>query len=123
IARLERIFSLYRADSDLCRLNRDGRHDAPPLELVELLSLAASVSAASGGAFDVTVQPLWLRYAEHFAAVDADPAGPALDDLLALVDWRGVSVDAGRVALARPGMAITLNGIAQGYITDRVADL
>ena len=29
----------------------------------------------------------------------------------------------GRVAFRRPGMAVTLNGIAQGYITDRVADL
>ena len=27
------------------------------------------------------------------------------------------------IALARPGMAVTLNGIAQGYITDRIADL
>lgn len=123
IARLERIFSLYRPDSDLCRLNRDGVLDLPPLELVELLSYAASVSAATGGAFDVTVQPLWRRYAEHFAAADANPAGPMLDDLLPLVDWRAVSVAAGRIALRRPGMAVTLNGIAQGYITDRVAEL
>jgi thiamine biosynthesis lipoprotein len=28
----------------------------------------------------------------------------------------------GRITLA-PGMAVTLNGIAQGYVTDRVADL
>ena len=28
-----------------------------------------------------------------------------------------------RVGFLRPGMAVTLNGIAQGYITDRVAEL
>jgi thiamine biosynthesis lipoprotein len=28
-----------------------------------------------------------------------------------------------RIAFARPGMAITLNGIGQGYITDRIVDL
>jgi len=123
IVRLERIFSLFRPDSDLCRLNRDGALDLPPLELVELLSYAASISAATGGAFDVTVQPLWRRYADHFAAADADPAGPAVDDLLPLVDWRGIAVAADRIALRRPGMAVTLNGIAQGYITDRVAEL
>lgn len=123
IARLERIFSLYRPDSDLCRLNRDGVLAAPPVELVELLSQAAAVSAATDGAFDVTVQPLWRRYAAHFAAADPDPAGPPLDDVLDLVDWHGVTIAAGRIALARPGMAVTLNGIAQGYITDRVADL
>ena len=123
IGRLERVFSLYLPDSDLCRLNRDGSLAAPPVELVELLSYAAAVSAATDGAFDATVQPLWLRYAEHFAAPDADPAGPVLDDVLPQVDWRGVSLAADRIALARPGMSVTLNGIAQGYITDRVAEL
>ena len=123
IERLERIFSLYRPDSVLCRLNSRGALDLPPFELVEVLALAADVSAATGGAFDVTVQPLWQRYAEHFAAAGADPAGPALTDVLPLVDWRGVTVSVERIAFARPGMAVTLNGIAQGYITDRVADM
>jgi thiamine biosynthesis lipoprotein len=123
IERLERIFSLYRPDSLLCRLNESGVVELPPFELVELLSYAADVSAATEGAFDVTVQPLWQRYAEHFAAVGANPAGPPLDDVLALVDWRGISLAAGRIVFSRPGMAVTLNGIAQGFITDRVADL
>jgi thiamine biosynthesis lipoprotein len=123
IARLERIFSLYRADSALSRLNADGRLELPPLELVELLGRAASVSEATGGTFDVTVQPLWQRYVAHFATPDADPAGPDLTDVLPLVDWRGVHIELTEIALARSGMAVTLNGIAQGYITDRVADL
>lgn len=123
IARLERIFSLYRADSAISRLNAAGVLDAPPLELVELLGRCASFSDQTGGAFDVTVQPLFRRHAEHFATAAADPAGPRLDDVLGLVDWRGVEVGPARVAFARPGMAITLNGVAQGFITDKVTDL
>ena len=123
IARLEAIFSLYRADSAVCRLNTEGALDAPPLELVELLSRCAAFSERTGGVFDVTVQPLFRRYAEHFAAPDADPAGPPIEDALALVGWRGVEIGPERVAFARPGMVITLNGVAQGYITDRVAEL
>ena len=126
ITRLERIFSLYRADSALSQLNRQGRLEAPPLELVELLAFSARVSAATGGAFDVTVQPLWDLYAGHFADPAADPAGPseaALAATLALVDWRAVEIDPARIGFRRPGMAVTLNGVAQGYITDRVADL
>lgn len=126
VERLERIFSLYRPDSALVALNRDGRLEAPPAELVALLSEARRFSELSAGAFDVTVQPLWRLYAEHFAKPDADPAGPraeAVAGARALVDYRGVEVAAGGIALARPGMAVTLNGIAQGYITDRVADL
>ena len=126
ITRLERIFSLYRADSALSQLNRQGRLEAPPLELVELLAFSARVSAATGGAFDVTVQPLWDLYAGHFADPAADPAGPddaALAATLARVDWRAVEIDSARIGFRRPGMAVTLNGVAQGYITDRVADL
>ena len=126
VRRLERIFSLYRADSALVCLNRDGRLDAPPAELVELLSISSRFSRLTDGAFDVTVQPLWALYAKHFSVPDADPAGPSKDAIAgarALVGYEAVHVDPAMIRLARDGANITLNGIAQGYATDRVADL
>jgi len=126
VRRLERIFSLYQADSALVRLNRDGRLDHPPFEMVALLERARFWSAWSGGAFDVTVQPLWALYRDHFARPAASPKGPpeeAIEAARRLVDHRAIEIQPDRVALARPGMAVTLNGIAQGYITDRVAKL
>lgn len=121
IDRLDRIFSLQRGDSSVSRLNRDGRLARPPGELVAVLELAARVSALSGGAFDVTVQPLWRVLAGSVG--DRQPSGDDVVRAAALIDWRAVEATRAAVALARPGMAITLNGIAQGYITDRVADL
>jgi len=126
VARLEAIFSLYRADSALSRLNRQGRLDAPPLELVELLGTAQGFSRLTAGAFDATVQPLWDLYADHFATPAADPAGPdpaAIRTALARVGHGAVDVEPDRIAFAKPGMAVTLNGIAQGYITDRIVAL
>ena len=126
IERLERIFSLYRADSALSQLNRAGWLAAPPLELIDLLAFCARVSAATGGAFDVTVQPIWNLYARHFANPAADPAGPghaALAAAMERVGWRGIDIATDRIAFRRTGMAATLNGVAQGYITDRIADL
>ena len=125
IRRLEAVFSLYRADSALGRLNREGSLATPPFELVRCLAEAGRVSAATNGAFDVTVQPLWDLYAGHFGVPGADPAGPGADEVArarSLVGWRGVDFDAGGVRLARPGMALSLNGIAQGFITDAVAE-
>ena len=125
IERLERIFSLYRPDSALVMLNGAGRLDSPPADLVVCLNQALSMAALSGGAFDPTVQPLWDLHARHFAQPHPDPAGPAPADIeaaRALVDWRRVRLAADVITLA-PGMAVTLNGIAQGYATDRVADL
>jgi FAD:protein FMN transferase len=121
IARLEDIFSLYRADSALSRLNRDGVLQHPPFELLECLSIAGAVHHATDGRFDPTVQPLWATYAEA-AAQGKTPDPTAVKKALALTGWADVSFDAAAIAL-RPGMALTLNGIAQGYIADRVADL
>jgi len=126
IDRLEDVFSLYRPESAISRLNRNGRLTAPPLELVALLAEARSYSERTEGTFDVTVQPLWRLYAAHFARSGADPHGPgeaAHARAQALVDYRAVEVEPAEVRFTRPGMAITLNGIAQGYITDRVAAL
>ena len=125
IARLEREFSLYDAHSALRRLNRDGRLEAPSHDMRRLLAECRRFADLSGGAFDVTVQPLWRLYARHFAAHPEARAGPppaALAAALALVDYRRVEVTPECVMLG-PGMALTLNGIAQGYITDRVAEL
>lgn len=122
IARLEAIFSLYRADSALARLNATGRLDAPPFELLACLSLAAAVHAATEGRFDPTVQTLWTLYAERHSEGRA-PNGREIAATLDRVGWRHVEVDAAGVRFARSGMALTLNGIAQGYVADRIADL
>ena len=122
IARLEAVFSLHRPDSALAHLNATGRLEAPPFELLECLSLCGAVHAASGGAFDPTVQPLWSLHAESHST-GRTPTDPEIAAALSRVGWEGVHADAGAVAFARPGMALTLNGVAQGVIADRVADL
>lgn len=125
IARLEGIFSLYRPHSEISRLNRDGHLPKPSLDMRLVMAEARRFGVLSGGAFDVTVQPLWRLYADHFADRDRRDGPPVgrLEAAARLVDYRRIDLDNARIALARPGMAATLNGIAQGYITDRIADL
>ncbi len=126
IERLEDIFSLYHPDSEIVRLNRHGRIETPSPDLVTLLSTARQISGLTDGAFDVTVQPLWRLYAEHFSGAVADSNGPPAATIEAaknLVDYRAIDVTPSHIRITRPGMAITLNGIAQGYITDRIVDL
>lgn len=125
IARLEGIFSLYRQDSALSRLNRDGALADPPPELLEVLALSRTVHRQTGGLFDPTVQPLFAFYAEWFTKPHRAhaPETHELVPVLARVGMDKIIFDDSRIAFARPGMALTLNGIAQGYITDRIAAL
>lgn len=121
IERLENVLSLYRADSALSRLNSDGRLDAPPFELLDCLAQAGAVHRASGGLFDVTLQPLWSLWAEA-AVAGRRPGLAERRAALARTGWQRVKISTDRITLA-PGMAITLNGIGQGYVADRVAAL
>ena len=121
IARLEGIFSLFRADSALSRLNAEGRLDAPPPELLQCLTLAGAVHRASSGAFDPTVQPLWALWAER-AAAGTRPTQAELAAVRDLGGWDDLRLDEAAITMA-PGMGLTLNGIAQGFIGDRVAAL
>jgi thiamine biosynthesis lipoprotein len=125
-ARLEAVFSLFRPDSALVRLNAEGKLEDAPMDLRILMAEALRLAEISDGAFDPTIQPLWALYASHFSRPDAAPEGPSAAAISAarqLVDWRRVRMEGGGIGLAGPGMAVTLNGIAQGYITDRVGDL
>lgn len=124
IARLESIFSLYRDQSELVLLNRTGIVRSPSLDLRILLEESQSLGQLTDGAFDVTVQPLWQLYADHFRSIGqrADgPAGRIIDRIRRRVDYRQLDVGKQTIGFLRPGMAATLNGIAQGAITDRVA--
>lgn len=123
--RMEELFSLYRPDSYLSRLNRRGRLDRPPGDFLALLRHANRVSELTGGAFDITVQPLWRFYHNHFArpgAVEDAAFRARAAAMRDLVGYGRLRIADQRVSFRRSGMAATLNGIAQGYATDRVAD-
>ena len=117
IRHVERQMSLFDPDSAVCRLNREGVLHHPHPDLVQVLQLAQQVSARSKGAFDVTVQPLWLAW-QGAQRAGRLPTAHELGVARARVGWRGLEVSPERIRLLRPGMALTLNGIAQGFASD-----
>jgi FAD:protein FMN transferase len=123
IDRLENLFSLYRADSAISRLNRMGVLLDPDPDFLSLLSTAASVNRATGGLFDPTVQPLWDAYASLRGRGDNKTADEITDQFSDRVGFEHVHFGASEITFNQPGMALTLNGIAQGYVTDQVAKL
>ena len=110
--------NLFDPDSALSRLNRDGFiHDAPAA-LIEMLAGAQEVANLTGGAFDVSVQPLWQLYDASYKAGRA-PSDAEIAAVRALIGYRNIAIEGTSVRLAKRGMALTLNGIAQGYATER----
>jgi thiamine biosynthesis lipoprotein len=120
IRRLERIAGLSTPGSDIRRLNADGRLEKPDPAMLEMLAVAEEVHRGSGGAFDVTVQPLWIFY-DSFAKRGAWPTDEEAAPARALIGQKGLRFGAEAVSFEKPGMGITLNSLTHGYAADRVA--
>ncbi len=119
LEQVEHVMSLYRPDSQVCRLNASGHLADPHPWLVEVLRAAADLSRRTGGVFDITVQPLMRLYLDA-AAAGRLPTDAEIAAARAKVDWRRVELADGQVRLRGNGTAITLNGIAQGFAADAV---
>lgn len=112
IERLEEVFSLHRNQSELSRLNANGHSVEPSRDLVEVLIDALNWRETTGGAFDPAIQPVWQALAKE-ATVPPEvlaTAGAPIE-----INERGITL--------ATNSALTLNGIAQGRIADRVTEI
>ncbi len=117
VRHVDGLMTVYRPESQVGRLNATGILSDPDPHLVRVLDFSQRLAALSDGAFDVTVQPLWRCHVEAKRRGRL-PTTPEIAAARALVDWRALEVSPLRVTLSRPGMGITLNGVAQGYAAD-----
>ncbi|MBV8443228.1 MAG: FAD:protein FMN transferase, partial [Hyphomicrobiales bacterium] len=120
IRAIDRLASLTRPDSEVFRLNREGFLDRPDSALVEMLHIAEAMHVATAGAFDITIQPLWLAF-DAAARRGTWPSEAEIQALRERIDQGLLQVAPDRIAFAKPGMMITLNSLARGLAADRVA--
>ena len=113
IQRLEKLFSLYLKDSQLNRLNEFGFLENPCADWIELLDSVDWVYKNTNGLFDPTVQVIWKNRFNRKPVPDASlPIG-----------WKWVKFSSQSIHFAKKGIETTFNGIAQGFITDKIVTL
>ena len=122
LKRLEGIFSLYDPTSEVSQLNRTGVVKNPSPELVELLEKSKQLSDLTNGAFDITVQPLWELHSSNSGYSQAQLL-KLEQSIRGLLGYQNLNISNEKISFDKGGMAITLNGIAQGYITDKITQL
>jgi thiamine biosynthesis lipoprotein len=123
---LEGMFSANSANSILSVINAAAGIEPVPAgeDLIRVLERALYFARVSGGAFDPTIGPLvrlWGIGTENAGV----PGDREIEEALSLVNWRDVHLDRerGMVFLARPGMALDLGAIANGYAADEVVKI
>lgn len=122
IRKYERIFSLFDPMSEISMLNEQGKINEPDAEFIKLIKISQNFSAQTNGAFDITIQPLWNLYKKHFENKNSQILTNEIAITIGKVGWQNLMVDNDQVIFKKQGMAISFNGIAQGYITDKVTE-
>ncbi len=123
--RLEMIFTTWREDGELARLNASAGQGPQPAspELVRILLDAQRFARETDGAFDVTVGPpiaLWRTAAERGAI----PSDEEIATARARVGADRIQIDDARGTIAFPaGMSVDLGGLAKGWTLDRLGEL
>ena len=122
--RIDRAMSTYKPDSEISAVNTYAAERPTPVgnELYSLIARSLELSAASGGAFDITYESVGYLYdfrsREH-------PTQNQIAERLAAIDYRHVLLDAKTrsVRFAAPGVRINLGGIAKGYAVEHGAGI
>ncbi len=120
LERLEQMLSRFRPDSELSRLNRDGRSSFASPDLVRVVELALAARDSTGGRFDPTVHDA-LVAAGYDRTFERVPAEAAAGPKHAVACGGSVLVEGLTIEL-EPGTHLDLGGIAKGYAADCVAE-
>lgn len=121
VARLERLYSRYRQDSLLSKINRvaaSGGEIAVDEETAGLLDYADTCHAQSDGLFDITSG--LLRKAWRFDSGQL-PAQELIDQLLQNVGWHKLEWRNPLLRFPQPGLEIDFGGVVKEYAADRAA--
>lgn len=124
--RLEWAMSTYREDSEVCRFGayRGGDWFPVSADTARVVTESLRVSEMTGGAFDVTVDPLVRLWGFGPRRETGEPPPePAITEARRKVDWRKLQARLDPPALRRtsPEISVDLSAIAKGYAADAVA--
>jgi len=121
IVRLDQVLSHFKADSELSKLNGEGRRGFVAVEpsLYEVIQEALAVSRHSGGKFDVTIAPL-LRLWKRAREEKRSPSTAEISSAQRCVGYEKIELNApDRIRFRSNCLEIDLGGIGKGYAVDR----
>lgn len=123
IYRVDALMSPSKEDSQLNILNTRGEVKNADPAFIYVLEQSKYYSDKSGGAFDVTIQPVLDLWRSKFlpGGPQEPPTADELNETLKLVNYSEINTENGNVSL-KPGMKVALGGIAKGYAVDKAIE-
>lgn len=114
------MFSATNTDSELYKLNHaNGQPFTVSSETANLIQEGIHYSELSGGAFDLTIEPVSALW-DFKADKPTVPSSDAIAQAVSHVDYTKVDIQDNTITLEDPEAGIDLGAIAKGYIADQV---
>jgi thiamine biosynthesis lipoprotein len=128
VERIESTLSHWRRDSATSRFNANLSTDlqSVPEELGRLVSFSGRLSAATSGAYDITVAPLVDAWGfGPGKKMGRSPSEEEISEVLSRVGWEKVVISQRVDGLQKthPRIELDLGSILQGYAVDRLHEL
>jgi thiamine biosynthesis lipoprotein len=122
--RIEQLMSTYLPDSEISRINRAAGKKAILVspEVEEVIREGIYWSEQSGGAFDITVEPL-VQLWDFEGDNKIIPGENTIRKTASLVNYKNIEIKDHTVRLQNRGMAINVGGLAKGYAVDRAISI
>jgi thiamine biosynthesis lipoprotein len=123
VLRIESVYSRYRDDSVVSRINAaagSGEWIGIDAETRTLLDFADALHRQSDGLFDITSGILRQAWDFHARTL---PEQSRIEQLLGLIGWQRVERREGAIRLPVAGMEIDFGGFGKEYAADRAATL
>ena len=114
--RIENLLSFYKHNSEISRLNKQGRLEASE-ETIFVIRKAGQFWQATQGAFDITIAPLvklWGFYDKRYRV----PGDSEIKDTLNFIGFDKIKIDDNIIEFKSAGMNIDLGAIAKGFALD-----
>ena len=125
IVRLDGVMSNYTEQSELARLNREGRRGFVTVEpsLFDVVEQSIEFSRRSGGRFDVTIAPLLRVWKDAFAA-GRTPSAREIAEARRCVGYQHIETRPPNQIRFHSGcLELDLGGIGKGYAVERAIEV
>lgn len=124
IDRLTNLMNRFDEKTAIGQLNNEGVLKNISPDIIPVIHAAFRYYHLTDGAFDISVKPLMDLYEKRLLGNKKTyPTQKEIKETLNLIGLDKVELTGTTLRFKRPGMGITLDGIAKGYIVDRASEL
>lgn len=114
--------SLYKPNSMISKINRSPDGGELDFHFLNVMKSAFKINKDTQGVFDVTVEPLLAAWGFSLEKADSLPTNNEIVELLPLIGMDKIKIKKKRLVKDHADVQINVNGIAQGYTVDVLAE-